>query len=242
MLLRLNSSFCYKKKKLIDYGIAVTAWNYNLNCNLNLYNVFGLQTTFLFLHSFPSVISLLYLTLDIVVALEYISVAFSQAMIGRSLFFIGFFFSFLLLVVSRPTQGRKARLHTPMNTPNQTLMPEAPAEVPLKSTEATCGHSPMTEITHLAHYWGQNDITGLHLSYTNFCLHFVAVRCISIWSVSIQISLTNYCSPLLNTASDNSGFLWQCLIFSTNLGHSKQRLAGLLAQILLLFNSFFFFF
>lgn len=70
----------------------MTAWNYNLNCNLNLYNVFGLQTTFLFLHSFPSVISLLYLTLDIVVALEYISVAFSQAMIGRSLFFIVFFF------------------------------------------------------------------------------------------------------------------------------------------------------
>lgn len=64
-----------------------------------------------------------------------------------------------------------------MNTPNQTLMPEAPAEVPLKSTEATCGHSPMTEITHLARYWGQNDITGLHLLYTNFCLHFVAVRC-----------------------------------------------------------------
>lgn len=93
MLLRLNSSFCYKKKKLIDYGIAVTAWNYHLNCNLNLYNVFGLQTTFLFLHSFPSVISLLYLTLDIVVALEYISVAFSQAMIGRSMFFIVFFFS-----------------------------------------------------------------------------------------------------------------------------------------------------
>lgn len=123
----------------------MTAWNYHLNCNLNLYNVFGLQTTFLFLHSFPSVISLLYLTLDIVVALEYISVAFSQATIGR----VSFFPPFLLLVVSRPIQGRKARLHTPMNTPNQMLIPEAPAEVPLKSTEAACGHSPTTEIIYL---------------------------------------------------------------------------------------------
>lgn len=41
----------------------------NFHCGLNLLNIFGLQTTFLFLLSFVSVISALYLSLNIVAIL-----------------------------------------------------------------------------------------------------------------------------------------------------------------------------
>lgn len=41
-------------------------------------------------------------------------------------------------------EAEQARFHTPRNKTNQTLNTEAHAEAPLKSTEATCGHSPMT--------------------------------------------------------------------------------------------------
>lgn len=41
----------------------------NFHCGLNLPNIFGLQTTFLFLLSFPSVISSLYLSLNIAATL-----------------------------------------------------------------------------------------------------------------------------------------------------------------------------
>lgn len=126
----------YKKKQLIDYGIAVTAWNYHLNCDLNLYNVFGLQTTFLFLHSFPSVISLLYLTLDIVVALEYISVAFSQATIGRS-----FWFFFLLSSSCGLQTNTKQESQTPYS--HEHTKPNADARSSCRSS---------TEV-HRSHLW-----------------------------------------------------------------------------------------
>lgn len=115
-----------------------------------------------------------------------------------------------------------------------TLNTEAHAEAPLKSTEATCGHSPMTlkvftliitgvKATQRAcifHRWASSS-TKQNVNVWQWHLPRVAVQ-IPLNSPCSAITAPTHCSSTINMDSYNSGFLSQSLIISTKLSTFKQ--------------------